>query len=120
MREKMRKQRLKHEPGVFDLKQDLGGIVDIEFLVQYLILRHAADYPDITVWTDNIRLMEGLSVESLISGEESQILQESYVAMRRVMHRLTLQERPQQVDEELFRDKADAVVEIYHRHLASK
>ncbi|MCG8617872.1 MAG: bifunctional [glutamate--ammonia ligase]-adenylyl-L-tyrosine phosphorylase/[glutamate--ammonia-ligase] adenylyltransferase, partial [Desulfobacterales bacterium] len=117
MREKMRKQRLKHEPGVFDLKQGLGGIVDIEFLVQYPVLHHAADYPDITVWTDNIRLMEGLSVEALISGEESQILQETYVAMRRAMHRLTLQERPQQVDEDMFRKMADAVAKIYNTYL---
>ena len=61
--------------------------------------------------------MEGLSVEALISGEESQTLQETYVAMRRVMHRLTLQERPQQVDAEMFREKADAVAEIYGAYL---
>ena len=37
MREKMRIQRLKYEPGLFNLKQSRGGIVDIEFLVQYLV-----------------------------------------------------------------------------------
>ncbi|MCG8636990.1 MAG: bifunctional [glutamate--ammonia ligase]-adenylyl-L-tyrosine phosphorylase/[glutamate--ammonia-ligase] adenylyltransferase [Desulfobacterales bacterium] len=117
MREKMRKQRLEHEPGYFDLKQGLGGIVDIEFLVQYLVLLHGRAFPDVTVWTDNIRLMEGLSVEGLISGEESHILQETYVAMRRAMHRLTLQERPLVVEEEMFRDRAGAVARIYRHYL---
>ncbi|MCG8689454.1 MAG: bifunctional [glutamate--ammonia ligase]-adenylyl-L-tyrosine phosphorylase/[glutamate--ammonia-ligase] adenylyltransferase [Desulfobacterales bacterium] len=117
MREKMRKQRLKSEPGIFDLKQGRGGIVDIEFLVQYLVLRHAAHYPDVSVWTDNIRLMEGLSVEALISGQESQTLQEAYVAMRQVMHRLTLQELSQTVDEDMFKDKAEAVASIYDHYL---
>ncbi len=117
MREKMRKQRLKHEPGIFDLKQGRGGIVDIEFLVQYLVLSHAREFSDVVVWTDNIRLVEGLSVEGLISGEESQSLQETYVAMRQVMHRLTLQERSQTVEEEMFRGMADAVITIYDHHL---
>jgi len=117
MREKVRKQRLEYEPGIFDLKQSPGGIVDIEFLVQYLVLRHAGDYPDITVWTDNIRLMEGLSVEGLISGEESQTLQEAYVSMRRVMHRLTLQEKPLTVEEDLFKDTAKTVAGHYDAYL---
>jgi len=118
MREKMRAQRLEYEPGLFDLKQSRGGIVDIEFLVQYLVLNHAREYPDVVVWTDNIRLMEGLSVESLISGEESQILQESYVAMRRVMHRLTLQEKSLSVEVDPFKNTAGAVAEIYESYLS--
>ncbi|MDD9302316.1 MAG: bifunctional [glutamate--ammonia ligase]-adenylyl-L-tyrosine phosphorylase/[glutamate--ammonia-ligase] adenylyltransferase [Desulfobacter sp.] len=117
MREKMRKQRLVPEPGRFDLKQVRGGIVDIEFLVQFLVLCHGARFPDVLVWTDNIRLMEGLSVEGLISGEESQILQETYVAMRQSMHRLTLQEKPQTVAEAILIEKADAVAGIYDDYL---
>ncbi|MBU3952626.1 MAG: bifunctional [glutamate--ammonia ligase]-adenylyl-L-tyrosine phosphorylase/[glutamate--ammonia-ligase] adenylyltransferase, partial [Proteobacteria bacterium] len=117
MRERMRKERLTHEGGLFDLKQDQGGIVDIEFLVQYLILKNAHDFPDILVWTDNIRLMEGLSVEGLISGHESQVLQEAYVAMRQVIHRLTLQEKAPVVPEDLFKDTAKAVVGIYNAYL---
>ncbi len=118
MRERMRAQRLKTEPGIFDLKQSPGGIVDIEFLVQYLALKHAHDYPDVIVWTDNIRLIEGLSVEGLVSAEESQILQEAYVTMRQVMHRLTLQEKPARVDEALFMDRAREVAAVYDTHLA--
>jgi len=113
MREKMRVQRLKYESGVFNLKQSRGGIVDIEFLVQYLVLRHACDYPDVVEWTDNVRLLQALSVDGLISGEESSILQNAYVAMRRAMHRLTLQERSATVDEYLFSEQAAKVAQIY-------
>ena len=119
MRERMRDQRLTKEPGVFDLKQSPGGIVDIEFLVQYLALKHAHDHPDVIVWTDNIRLIEGLSVEGLVSAEESQTLQEAYVTMRQSIHRLTLQEKPARVDEGVFKNRAGQVAAIYNRHLAS-
>jgi glutamate-ammonia-ligase adenylyltransferase len=117
MRERMRKERLTHENGLFDLKQDRGGIVDIEFLVQYLVLKNAHRFPDIMVWTDNIRLMEALSVEGIISGHESQVLQEAYVGIRQVIHRLTLQEKDLRVPENLFLDTAGEVTRIYDAYL---
>jgi glutamate-ammonia-ligase adenylyltransferase len=117
MRERMRTQRLKPEPGLFDLKQGYGGIVDIEFLVQYLTLKHAADHPDVTVWTDNIRLLEGLSCEGLISAEESGTLQKAYITLRQAVHRLTLQEKKSQVPADRFKEMTDAVREIYDRRL---
>jgi glutamate-ammonia-ligase adenylyltransferase len=117
MRERMRTQRLKTESGLFDLKQGFGGIVDIEFLVQYLTLRHGGDHPDVTVWTDNVRLLEGLSCEGLISGEESGILQKAYITLRQVVHRLTLQEKPLQVPAGRFKAMTDEVKAIYDRRL---
>ena len=118
MRKRMRSQKLKSDTGMFDLKQGSGGIVDIEFLVQYLTLRHGADHPDVTVWTDNVRLLEGLSCEGLISAEESGTLQKAYITLRQVVHRLTLQEKPLQVSADRFKELTDAVGEIYERYLA--
>jgi len=120
MRERMRTQRLKPEPGLFDLKQGYGGIVDIEFLVQYLTLKHGADHPEVTVWTDNIRLLEGLSCEGLISAEESGTLQKAYITLRQVVHRLTLQEKKPQVPADRFKEMTDAVKEIYDRRLSDR
>ena len=120
MRERMRTQRLKYEPGLFNLKQSRGGIVDIEFLVQYLVLRHACDYPDVVEWTDNVRLLQALIVDELISVEDGDILQKAYVNMRKTIHRLTLQERSAIVDEELFNDQAAQVAQIYDRAFMSK
>lgn len=45
---------------VFDLKQDAGGIVDIEFMVQYAALAWSAQHPSLLRYTDNIRILEGL------------------------------------------------------------
>jgi [glutamine synthetase] adenylyltransferase / [glutamine synthetase]-adenylyl-L-tyrosine phosphorylase len=119
MRERMRTQRLKPEPGMFDLKQGYGGIVDIEFLVQYLTLKHGADHPDVTVWTDNVRLLEGLSCEGLISAQESGTLQKAYITLRQVVHRLTLQEKKPQVPADRFKEMTDAVKGIYERYLGN-
>jgi [glutamine synthetase] adenylyltransferase / [glutamine synthetase]-adenylyl-L-tyrosine phosphorylase len=117
MRERMRNQRLESEPGMFDLKQGHGGIVDIEFLVQYLTLRHGSHYPDVTVWTDNVRLLEGLSCEGLISGQESEALQKAYITLRQKVHRLTLQEKKLWVAADRFKKITDAVKKIYDRRL---
>ena len=69
------------------------------------------------MWTDNIRLMEALSVEGIISGTESQVLQEAYVGLRQVMHRLTLQEKSLVINEDLFKETATAVSKIYAAYL---
>src|SRR5690606_23070528 len=55
MRVRMRAELGRAGPGEFDLKQDAGGIADIEFLVQYLVLAHAAEHPALVDCPDNIR-----------------------------------------------------------------
>ncbi|MCG8563747.1 MAG: bifunctional [glutamate--ammonia ligase]-adenylyl-L-tyrosine phosphorylase/[glutamate--ammonia-ligase] adenylyltransferase, partial [Desulfobacterales bacterium] len=119
MRERMRREKYSPQPDHFDLKQGPGGIVDIEFLVQYLTLEHAHAHPDVAVWTDNIRLLEGLSCEGLITAEESGLLQKAYVEMRQAVHRLTLQEKEAQVPEDRFMDTAKAVAKIYQDRLGT-
>ena len=51
MRERMRKELSSPNPKLFDLKQDTGGIVDIEFLVQYLVLLRSCEYKELLKWT---------------------------------------------------------------------
>ena len=53
MRQKMRDHLLKASDGMFDSKQSPGGIVDIEFIAQYLVLANAHEYPELTIWSDN-------------------------------------------------------------------
>lgn len=117
MREKMRKERLKLRKEVFDLKQSRGGIVDIEFLVQYLILLNAHTCPDITVWTDNIRLLESLDAEGIIESEMSELLQKSYVVMRQAVHRLNLQEKNLQIPEKDFTEISNKIKAVYDSFL---
>ncbi len=118
MRERVRDEHLKASKEFFDLKQSRGGIVDIEFLVQYLVLKNAHDCPDLIIWTDNMRLMEGLNVEEIITDCESERLQSAYLAMRKSIHSLNLQEKSLEIPESFFPEIRKQVVEIYDKYLA--
>ncbi len=66
MRLRMRRELSKAGPGQFDIKQDAGGIADIEFLVQYWVLAAAHAHPDLLTYTDNIRQLEGLAAVGVL------------------------------------------------------
>ncbi|WP_300457934.1 bifunctional [glutamate--ammonia ligase]-adenylyl-L-tyrosine phosphorylase/[glutamate--ammonia-ligase] adenylyltransferase [Desulfobacula sp.] len=119
MRERMRDDRLTCTKECFDLKQSRGSIVDIEFLVQYLILKHAHVCPDLIIWTDNIRLLESLDGEGIITGCESERLQQAYLVMRKAIHRLNLQEKRLEIPESSFSDIRSHVMDIYDRYLST-
>ncbi|WP_417581184.1 bifunctional [glutamate--ammonia ligase]-adenylyl-L-tyrosine phosphorylase/[glutamate--ammonia-ligase] adenylyltransferase [Nitrincola sp.] len=106
MREKMREHlgsRATDTSGSFDLKQDRGGIVDIEFMVQFMVLNHACEYPDLLTYTDNIRILDGIEANGLMSAEKTELLRDAYRVLRSVGHRQALQEQSSSVvaDEEL-------------------
>jgi glutamate-ammonia-ligase adenylyltransferase len=82
----------------FDLKQDAGGIVDIEFMVQYAALAWSHQHPQLYRYTDNIRILDGLGEAGLLSGADVELLQEAYKAFRAVAHRQALQKQPGKVD----------------------
>jgi len=117
MRERMRKEHLKIEKGLFDLKQDKGGITDIEFLVQYLVLNNSYAHPDLKLWTDNIRLLESLATEKIILQNECDDLKEAYVVMRKAIHRLNLQEKEIKVPLERFEKLKNSVIKINNKYL---
>jgi glutamate-ammonia-ligase adenylyltransferase len=102
MRERMRKHRLSATPDQFDIKEDAGAMVDIEFLVQYLTLQHAAHHPEITRWTDNVRLLQALAEADIIDEVTAYRLRRAYLIFRAVAHRLNLQERSALVDVRRF------------------
>ena len=100
MREKMRKHLGSGETteGV-DLKQDAGGIVDIEFSVQYLVLRHAAEASGLFEYTDNIRILDALESGGYLSEQSADALRECYKTYRSIGHRQSLEERKGLVSE---------------------
>ncbi|WP_019411479.1 bifunctional [glutamate--ammonia ligase]-adenylyl-L-tyrosine phosphorylase/[glutamate--ammonia-ligase] adenylyltransferase [Pseudomonas psychrophila] len=75
----------------FDLKQDAGGIVDIEFMVQYAALAWSREHPELLRYTDNIRILEGLEQAGLMPATDASLLREAYKAFRAVAHRQALQ-----------------------------
>jgi glutamate-ammonia-ligase adenylyltransferase len=74
-----------------DLKQDAGGIVDIEFMVQYAALAWSGEHPGLLRYTDNIRLLEQLEQAGLLPGADAGLLREAYKAYRSAAHRQALQ-----------------------------
>ncbi len=97
MRTRMRENLDKSGRGRFDLKQGRGGIADIEFMVQYSVLRWAAEYPDLAVWSDNIRQLETLARLELLPGAAAADLTEAYKALRAAYHKSALQDQPRTV-----------------------
>jgi glutamate-ammonia-ligase adenylyltransferase len=94
MREKMRANLDKTRGERFDLKQGRGGIADIEFMVQYSVLRWARQFPELADWTDNIRLLETLARLELLPGSAAGDLTAAYKELRAAYHRSALQDGP--------------------------
>ena len=95
MRQKMRDHLLStgDKNAEFDIKQGAGGIVDIEFMVQYAVLAWSQQHPPLTYYTDNIRILESLAEQGLILASDTRTLIDAYKAFRSQAHRLSLQEQ---------------------------
>jgi glutamate-ammonia-ligase adenylyltransferase len=113
MRERMRKELLKPEGGVLDLKQDAGTMVDIEFLVQYLVLLHSHQYPGLLKWTDNVRLIQALIETGAMDEYTAHVLKHAYLIYRAAAHQLSLQEKPAKVPRQDFDHLQKRVAEIW-------
>jgi glutamate-ammonia-ligase adenylyltransferase len=120
MRNRMRKELSKEKKGQFDLKQGLGGIVDIEFMVQYGVLAWAHENPNLLQYTDNIRLLEGFASAGLMQKADTEILSEAYRTFRARLHKMALQEQPILVDAEEYNELSAAVQRIWLYWLEEK
>jgi glutamate-ammonia-ligase adenylyltransferase len=97
----------------FDLKQDAGGIVDIEFMVQYAALAWSREHPALLRYTDNIRILEGLEEAGLMPVADAGLLREAYKAYRSAAHRQALQNDPGVVAGEQFATERREVMRIW-------
>jgi len=97
MRARMTEAHAEKEAG-FSLKHGRGGIVDIEFMVQYAVLRWAHEHPGLTRRTDNIGILEALAAEGLLDEAKTRTLTEAYRRYLSLEHRLKLMERGSTVD----------------------
>ncbi|MBI0004849.1 bifunctional [glutamate--ammonia ligase]-adenylyl-L-tyrosine phosphorylase/[glutamate--ammonia-ligase] adenylyltransferase [Gilliamella sp. W8126] len=103
MREKMRTHLGTTEQHRFNLKIDEGGIGDIEFLSQYLVLNYAHQYPKMTTWSDNVRILELAANYQIMDSQEAEQLTKAYIDMRNEIHQLSLQLLPSTVDDSYFK-----------------
>jgi glutamate-ammonia-ligase adenylyltransferase len=102
----------------FDLKHDLGAIVDIEFMVQYAVLAGAHEYESLTRWTDKMRLLDELGEIGLFSPEEVDLLQDAYLAYRSVVHYQWLGGEMTSFSQ--LQEFRQAVVTLWHKHMEEK
>jgi glutamate-ammonia-ligase adenylyltransferase len=121
MRLRMREHLLppgKAAEGEFHLKQGAGGIVDIEFMVQYAVLAWSHREPGLARWSDNIRILETLGREGLFEQQECDLLTEAYIAYRSAAHQLALQQQPDVVPAARFAGMREAVTAMWGRLFA--
>jgi len=109
MREKMRDSLDKSDDTHLDIKQGRGGIADIEFMVQYAVLRWANAYPDLLDWSDNARTLETLAKHQLLDGDLADKLLVAYRAYRAEYHRRSLQQEKGIVVREKFEQESKLV-----------
>ncbi len=87
MRRRMESEVSKENSEYYDIKAGEGGIVDIEFIVQYLQLLHGVNHPSIRV-TNTLTALESLYREKLLVKEQYTILKKSYIYLRTLESRL--------------------------------
>lgn len=102
MRQKMWDALGSKDPAIFSLKKDPGGITDIEFMVQFLILAHAHKYPELIRWSDNIRQLDSLRQAGILTTGQAETLADIYRTLRDRIHALSLQEQQAKVPAEQF------------------
>jgi len=90
MRKKMREAH-PNRSALFDLKQDAGGMIDVEFMTQFLVLQYAARYPELTVNTGNIALLKLCGELGLIDADLAAKVGDAYRALRKLQHQMRLQ-----------------------------
>ncbi len=118
MRRKMRDTLISRNSQLFNLKQGVGGIVDIEFIVQYCVLNNADTCEDLTRFTDNFRLLESLYAAGILSQIEASVLKQAYRKYRNSSHRLALKNSKATISKQELGDYPEQVRMIWDKLLA--
>ena len=98
-----------------DIKQADGGLVDIEFLVQFLVLSNADKYPTLGEFSDNITILGELSRLGIITDDDKNQLINAYCVLRDLGHKATLQERSALINVADFQHYSENIVDIKKR-----
>lgn len=94
MREKMRSHLDRSSDKLYDIKHGVGGMIDIEFISQYLLLKYAPIYPQMKLWSDNVRILEECSNLGIVDKSITDELIAAYIDIRQVYHELSLADLP--------------------------
>ena len=114
MREKMRDHLAKGNTDQFDLKQDIGGMADIEFITQYIVLKYAYKFEKLIVYSDNVRILTEAAKIGCITEEQKQQLVKAYIDYRSCYHVLSLDQQGKLVSREAFQNDITHVTHIWN------
>jgi [glutamine synthetase] adenylyltransferase / [glutamine synthetase]-adenylyl-L-tyrosine phosphorylase len=89
MRKRMQEERGREDASQYNIKQGTGGLVDIEFLVQYLQLRHGRKHAWVRV-PGTINALRALRKEGILSPDDHRLLCDAYLFLRRLESRLRI------------------------------
>ncbi len=117
MRERMRRELSAGDAQRFDIKQDPGGIADIEFLAQYWALLWAREYPPVAMFSDTIRQLESVASADLVPQASVDLLTRAYREYRAATHLLSLEGAAPIVPAADFRDTRAAVTGLWNATL---
>jgi len=120
MRERMRSELGSKRTDRFHIKQDVGGMVDIEFMVQYMVLRWAHQYPELTEFSDNLRHLNCMGKLGILKHQEVEDLAEVYKAYRARAHRQSLTDEPVYVDADSFSGSRELVKSMWKKLILDK
>jgi [glutamine synthetase] adenylyltransferase / [glutamine synthetase]-adenylyl-L-tyrosine phosphorylase len=115
MRDRLINKYGNRRPGKFDLKYDSGGLTDIDFIMQYMVLANAFRHPDLAEWSNSIRLLDVLEKINLIPKSYTDTLLKANMRYRKTINRLSLQERSTYVEAEDFKGLRSEVIEIWNK-----
>jgi len=119
MRNKLRAAH-PNRSALFDLKHDAGGMIDIEFIVQFLILQHAAAHPQLTANFGNIALLKTCGALGLIDQTLAEAVASAYRDFRKMQHNIRLQGSDRaRVPKEEVATRTDAVKQLWNAVFAA-
>lgn len=99
----------------FDLKQGAGGIIDIEFMVQYLVLAWSHKFPELMRFSDNVRQLEAAASVGLTEAEQAEKMIDTYTLYRSHTHRLSLQQQGRVVQDDALIDNQTLVSQYWEQ-----
>ena len=112
MRAKVRAARPVRE-GRFDVKHSTGGMVDVEFAVQFLVLSQSAQHRELIPNVGNIALLQRAEAAGLLPPGVGTAAASAYRELRRMQHRARLNEEPTQVAPDAMAKERDAIVALW-------
>ncbi len=118
MREKMRTALATKVQNQFDLKHSPGGIVDIEFMVQFGVLAKAAINPELTTYTDNVRLLVKLEAVGFFTKAQADLLTKAYCIYRDTGHQKVLQGESVLIDAQEVAELSPQVAQVWQEVMA--